>query len=88
MFWGPSYHLVFNHINARNDFRLLRFWMQLTLELPVKSDKDYQVAGLTQEENKKFWLTESRINHVWYRAMNWYVAIISVVYSSQLFFVR
>lgn len=62
--------------------------MQLTLELPVKSDKDYQVAGLKQEKNKRFWLSENRFNDVWYRALNWYIAIISVVYSCQLFFVR
>ena len=86
--WAPFFHLSFNYLNAKNDYRLFKFWMKLTLELPVKSDSDYQVAGLSQEENKRFWSTENRINNVWYRAINWYIAFISIVYNAQLFLVR
>lgn len=83
-----SYHLVFNSFNSRNDYRLFKFWMKLTLELPVKSDRDYRVAGLSQKENKKFWLSENHVNYVWYRVMNWYILFIGFIYSSMLFYVR
>ena len=86
--WNLFYHFVFNYLNAKNDYRLFRFWMKLTLELPVKSDGDYRVTGLPTEENKKFWLTENHVNYVWFRVTNYYCIALSLIFSSQLFFVR
>ena len=86
--WTLSYHIVFNYLNSRNDYRLFKVWMKLTLEVPVKNDEDYRVAGMSKEKNKKFWSTEDRVNYVWFRVANWYIVILSLVFSSQLFFVR
>lgn len=86
--WTLSYHIVFNYLNSRNDYRLFKVWMKLTLEVPVKNDEDYRVAGIPKEKNKKFWSTEDRVNYVWFRVANWYIVILSLVFSSQLFFVR
>ena len=47
--WALCFHFVFNYLNAKNDYRLMRFWMKLTLELPIRSDKDYKVMGLSRD---------------------------------------
>ena len=86
--WSLSFHFVFNHLNSKNDYRLYKVWMKLTLELPVSSDRDYRVAGLSVEENKKFWLMENRVNHIWSQVINYYTAFVSLIFSSQLFFVK
>ena len=88
--WGIHFHFIFpfNYLNGKRNYRLLRFWMKLTLELPVKSDSDYRVAGLSSMENKKFWVLENYVNRVWFLAMNWYMAIISLPFCSQLFFIK
>ena len=78
-----SYHLVFNHLNGRQGYRLFKFWMKLTMELPVKSDSDYRVAGFSQ-----FWLNENSFNHLWCQAINWYTLFLSIIFASQLFFVK
>ena len=87
-FWALGFHVVFNFLNTRRDYRLFKFWMKLTHELPAKSDSDYQVAGLSPEENKLFWSKERSVNRIWYRGMNCYIALTSFTYSSQLFFVK
>lgn len=86
--WSLSYHLVFNWLNARNDFRLFKFWAKLTLEQPAKSDRDYQVAGLGVADNKRFWMKEDAFNHLCNRAINWYIIVLSLALCSQLFFVE
>ena len=43
----------------------------MSYEIPAKSDRDYQVFGLSRDENKKFWLDEKRTNERWYRSMNY-----------------
>ena len=86
--WSLFFHFVFNHLNSKNDYRLYKVWMKLTLELPVKSDRDYRIAGLSMEENKKFWLMENRFNYIWSKIFPWYVGGIATVWSSQFFFVR
>ena len=87
-FWILSFNFSFNYENAKDDCRLFKFWMNLTMELPVKSEDDYRVAGLPREINKKFWSTENYVNYVLYRVLNWYIAFISLVYSHQLFMTR
>ena len=86
--WALFFHFAFNYLNARDDYRLMRFWMKQTLELPVKNDRDYKVAGLSIEENKKFWLTENHINHIYFRVINGYICFVAFIFSSQLFFVK
>ena len=86
--WALSFHFVFNYLNARNNYRLFKVWMKLTLELPAKVERDYRVAGLPTEENKKFWSTENRLNYIWYRVINGYACFIGAVFSTQLFYVR
>ena len=86
--WSLFFHFVFNYRNARNDYWLFRFWIILTFEVPVESDKFHKVAGLSRKDCKDFWAEEDRINHVWFRVFNWYFAILAALYSTQLFFVR
>ena len=62
--------------------------MKLTFELPAKSEEDYEVAGLSREENKKFWLEENYVNYVWFRVFNFYVMVIGIIYCFQLFLVK
>lgn len=57
--WSICFHFTFNYLNTRNRYRLFKFWMKLTLELPVKSESDYRVAGLFRKANKKFWESDS-----------------------------
>lgn len=86
--WALYFHFVFRHLNAKEDYRLFKFWMKLTLELPVKSERDYRVAGMSKEENKQFWLRENHINTICYRVVNWYTFILCLMFSFQLFLVK
>lgn len=86
--WSLSFHYVFNYLNARGDYRLFKFWMKLTQELPAKSDQDYRVAGLSKRENQTFWAKENHVNYVWYRVVNWYTFFMSSTFCIQLFFVK
>ena len=86
--WALFFHFVFNYLNAKNDYRLMRFWMKLTLELPVKSDQDYKVMGLSRKENKAFWTKENYFNRLWNRTLNCYIVCIGFTFSSLLFLVK
>ena len=88
MIWGFSFNYVFTWLNTRNDYKLFRVWMRMTFEISPKSDRDYRVAGLSLKRSKQFWETESYVNRIWYRTFNGYVLFISILFSSQLFFVR
>lgn len=59
----------------------------MTFEVPAKSDDDYEVIGLPKERNRKFWEMEQRINYVWYRVINVFLAFAVVVFNAQFFFV-
>lgn len=86
--WGVLFHFNFNYLKARNDNRLFRFWMKLTHELPEKSDRDYRVAGLSQEENQKFWSTVNCVNRLWFWMFNSYLTFMNIILCAPLFFVR
>lgn len=87
LYWMIQLHYTFNHQNARKDY-LFRWWMHITYEVPAKSESDYQVAGLSKEANKRFWLDEDRFNAIWYRVLNYSLVIFSCVINVQHFFVR
>ena len=86
--WAISVHLIFNHLNTRNDYHLIRAWMKISYELPAATDRDYQVVGLSREKNKNFWLAEDAFNARYNRIMNVSLLVSCVVFSMQLFFVR
>ena len=56
--------------------------------MPAKDEMDYKIAGLSKEENKKFWLKEKRVNRIWYLVVTGYICLTGVTYSSNLFFVK
>ena len=86
--WGLSFNYVFSWLNTRNDYKLFRIWMRMTLEIPVKNNRDYRVPGLSGKKNKRFWQTEDYVNRIWYRVFNGYIIFISLFFGLQLFFVR
>ena len=86
--WSLSFSIAFSYLNARKNYLLFKLWVKLTHELPENSENDFKVAGLSQEENKKFWLMENNLNQIWYRLLSWYIVLIGFTYSSQLFFVK
>ena len=63
-------------------------WMQMTYEIPAKSDRDYQVIGLSWAENKQFWLKEKSENALWYRSMNYVLLVTNCIFSLQYTFVN
>ena len=86
--WMFLCHIPFNYLNEKDGYRLLTFWKRLTLELPIKSDKDNIVADWSRKENEQFWSKVDHINSVWYKTVSIYSVLLSAVFSSQLFFVR
>lgn len=85
--WLSLTQISFSYLNSRDDYRLFKFWAKITYEMRAKSESDYIVAGLSGEENKKFWLWEKRFNHLYYRILDVCLWIAYFVYCSQLFFV-
>lgn len=86
-YWGAQSYFIFGYLNSKEEYRLFKCWMKLTLELPVRSDNDYQVAGLSKEENKNFWQTENWVNRLWFRTINWYTVVLNLIFCAGLFLV-
>lgn len=61
--------------------------MKITFELPVKSEREYSIAGLSRKETKQFYEKEDRFLASYYRFMN--IALIGsyAIFPVQLFFV-
>lgn len=87
MFWILMVHFVLNKLNARKDHFLVRKWMVLMNEMPGKRGENYQVVGLSAEENQKFWLIENYVNRLWFRMINLCLVVGCVVFCSQQFFI-
>ena len=81
-------HIVFNHINAKKDYILIRKWMKMTYEIPAESIDNNEVIGLSRKENKAFWQAEDKLNYRYLvGVVNACLIVISLVFDSQLFFV-
>lgn len=63
-------------------------WAKMTDEIPAKSDRDYQVVGLSRTENKKFWSKEKKENALWYRSMNYTLWLTACIVNLQYTFVK
>lgn len=81
LFW---IHIIFNHVNTRNDYHLFRVWMKMSNE--TKREEDDRVIGLSRRENKKFWLAEDRFNHIYYRIVNFSLFFSYFIFGCQHFF--
>ena len=86
--WIAFHFVIFNHLNAKNDYRLYRLWLKLTQELPAKTDQDYKVAGLAKEENTKFWLNENYITQVGYRTITGAIFLFLASVNTLFFYIR
>lgn len=86
VFWMVAVHSSLQ-LNARKDYFLVRQWMILMNEWPGKCGENYVAVGLGEEANKKFWLTENRVNRAWFRGLNLVLAAGCVVFCSQQFFI-
>lgn len=81
--WILSVHYIYNYVNAKNDYRLYIRWMQLTQEVPAKTDR---VAGLSRAENRSFWSAEKLLFYYFHRILAVFLVIFLVVVNS-LFFI-
>ena len=81
-----SLHLVFNYLNAKNDYRLLRTWAIISQEMPAK--KRRQALACSKEENRLFWAAERKFNRIWVRTMNGFFVVLCVVFNLGLFLSR
>ena len=82
--WGIAHHVVFNHLNAKNDYYLFKQWMYLTQELPT-SDRPF---AITKEENNQFWRTADWFNGLFVRLVNYSIVPLSTVIAVGLFVVH
>ena len=53
--------------------------MKTTYEIKAKTDKDYEVAGLTKEENKRFWWQADLLCYYWFKLVNYSLVFIAFV---------
>ena len=80
-----SLFLVFNYLNNKKQNLFLK-WMKMTYEIPARTDEDYNVVGLSLEENKKFWLKEDEFNYQYNRLYKVLMITTSLILNSQHFF--
>ena len=59
----------------------------MTYEIPARSEKDWSVVGLSRKENKRFWQIENKVNHYWYRGINFTLLVGCFIFSVQFFMV-
>ena len=85
--WLLCLHIVFHGL-AKNDYHLIRRWMAMTYELPVKSEKEYRIAGLSRKRTKQFFREEDEFLARFYRFMNISLFASYAVFPVQLFFVN
>ena len=57
--------------------------MKITNQFP-----NYEVIGLSKEENKKFWIKENEFFKKYLKFFNWLLAASCIVFNSHLFFVK
>ena len=86
MSWELSLFLNYNYLN-NNKQNLILKWMKITYEIPAKNDEDYNVIGLSKDENKQFWLKEDELNHRYNRLFNIYVVATCLIFNNQLLFI-
>lgn len=70
-------------MNGSKDYNLLRKWLRLSGEIPANGGR---VVRLSEKEN--FWSKESHFNYHMYRVVTWFIAVLCLVFSVQLFLVR
>ena len=84
--WIISLFLVFNTLNAKDNFRLFFEWAKLTGELT--SDRNYKVAGLSRAKYRKFLEAEDRFLDLWSKTLNWCLLAFSFVYNALFFVIK
>lgn len=81
-----SIHWTFNYSNRVH--RLLLQWWQISGEIPPRrAVRNYEVVGISREENHKFWLAEKRLNYIWLRATICGNLLSTLIFSVQFFLI-
>ena len=86
--WQSSLHFSFVQMNSKEDFRLFSRWISIANELPPQGEEDNRVVGLSRKENKEFWTTESRFNHLYNRFANIAIFFMSLFVCIQYFLIQ
>lgn len=86
--WLFFIHVHFNYNHAKNDHHLIRRWMKITYEIPVKSEREYGIAGLSRKKTKQFFEKEDQFLASYHRIMNISLIASYGIFPAQLFFVR
>lgn len=86
--WLFFIHYILNHVSTKHNYQLIQRWMKISGELPAKSKQDYEVVGLSREENQQFWLKEQAFMARYYRIMRLSFSASYVIFNVQLFFTR
>ena len=81
--WLTALQIVFNWLNARQDYALYRKWAKLSGEMPGKQNS--RVPGISRAENEKFWQSEDQFTYRCSRAIYFSLFGFSFVYSAMLF---
>ena len=87
IFWIIAMHVVFIHLNARNDHQLYKWWIKCTFEIPIHRDRDWQTPGLSRNKNREFWLNENRFNYYFFWTFYTSLFVFSFFYTIMLFVV-
>lgn len=86
MLWLIAMHIIFDHLNAKNDFELYKLWMKLTFEMPRQNERYWRLAGVSRTENRTFWLTQNRFNYYFHRVL--YASLIAFSFLYNLMFLK
>lgn len=86
--WLFAIHFQFNHVLAKDGYHLIRRWMRLTFEAPVKSEREYCIAGLSARKTKQFFEKENAFLVRHHQILNIGLFGCCFIFPLQLFFVR
>lgn len=85
--WVFCIHVLFNRMHVKNDYHLIRRYMKITFETPVKSEREYRIAGLSRKETKQFFEKEDAFLATYHRIINITLFASFGIFPAQLFFV-
>lgn len=86
--WQSSLHFSFVQMSSRENFRLFFRWISIANELPPQGEEEERVVGLSRKENREFWKSENRFNHLYIRFANSAIFVMALGISVQYFLIQ
>ena len=84
-FWILNLLIAYRYLN-NNKEELIMFWLKMTGSVPI--DNKFQLAGISKQKNKAYWIKQNKFNALLSRLFHVYHGVICFIFTLPLYFMR